>query len=147
MQAWSASCGGGLVLLNDAGPGSARGAGRNVLILGPCPETAAALAAWRGPPGPAVLSFAGSAGMLDEGPELAVERGGVLAAQIDLVVGAADSEPDRLVRWPPSRSSFSAAVIFCFISAFQAALGCQHRTRSTAVARQSQRHQPRRPGG
>ena len=86
--------------------GAPAGANRDALILGPRPDTAAALAACRGPRGSAVLFFAGSAGMLDEGRELAAERGGVLSAQIDLVVGAANSEPDRLIRRPSVKIVF-----------------------------------------
>jgi hypothetical protein len=85
-------------------------------------------------PGPAALACARLAGVLDEGRELAAERGGVFFAQVDLVLGAANREPDRLRRGPPSRSSSSATVIFCAIPASQAAIGYQHRTRSTAMA-------------
>jgi hypothetical protein len=36
--------------------------------------------------------------VVDEGRELPAERGGVLGAQIDLVLGAAQPEPHRLIR-------------------------------------------------
>jgi hypothetical protein len=39
----------------------------------------------------------GPAGMLEVGPELLAERGGVLGVQVDLIAGALEGEPDRLL--------------------------------------------------
>src|SRR5256885_6492438 len=49
------------------------------------PDTAAAIPACRGTAGPAALSSASLAGVLEEGRELAAERRSVLLAQIDLI--------------------------------------------------------------
>ena len=37
--------------------------------------------------------------VVDVGGELPAEGGGICCAQVDLVAGAVDSEPDRLIRW------------------------------------------------
>jgi hypothetical protein len=49
--------------------------------------------------------------MLDVGRQLLAERPGILLAQIDLVLGAAEPEPHRLPGRPPSRSSSSVTII------------------------------------
>ena len=44
------------------------------------------------------LFSAGPAGVFDAGDELPAESGVVVGVQVELVVGAADPEPDRLIR-------------------------------------------------
>src|SRR5215470_12489954 len=94
----SGSLGGGVVLLGHAGGDAPAVADRDALILRPGPDVRAALAAGRGPPGPAPRPPARLARALDEGRELPAERVGVLGAQVDLIVGAAEPEPHRLIR-------------------------------------------------
>jgi hypothetical protein len=60
------------------------------------------------PPGGAVAS--GLAGMFDVGRDLPAELAGILLAEVDLVFGAAEPEPQRLIRWA------SIKVIFEFDS-------------------------------
>ena len=57
-------------------------------------------------PGPAALRSSGLAGVFGEGRELAAERGGVLIAQVDLVFGAIQPEPYRLIRRAPIKIVF-----------------------------------------
>jgi hypothetical protein len=94
-QPGSGSLGGGVILLSHAG-GDAP-ADRDALVFGPGPDIRSALAAGCGPPGPAALPPPGPAGVGDERRELRAERGGVAGAQVDLVAGAAEPEPDRLI--------------------------------------------------
>src|SRR6266496_6328965 len=49
-------------------------------------------------PGPAARSPSRLAGVFDERCDLPAERRGVLGAQVDLVLGAAQPEPHRLIR-------------------------------------------------
>jgi hypothetical protein len=69
-----------LVLLDDAGGDAAAVAERDARPFRPRADTAAALTACRGPPGPAALCLSGLAGVVDEGRELPAERRGVLFA-------------------------------------------------------------------
>src|SRR5512140_3560239 len=89
---------GGVVLLGHARGDAPTIADRDALVLRPGPDVRAALTAGRGPPRPAPLPPAGPAGVLDERSDLAAERRGVLSAQVDLIVGAAEPEPHRLIR-------------------------------------------------
>jgi hypothetical protein len=59
----------------------------------------------------------------DEGGELAAESGGVRGVQVDLVAGATEPEPHRLIRRAVSRSSSKTTVIFVAIVASMAVMG------------------------
>src|SRR5689334_2037522 len=89
---------GGVVLLGHARGDTPTIADRDALVLRPGPDVRAALTAGRGPPRPAPRPPPGPARVLDERRELPAERRGVLSAQVDLVVGAAEPEPHRLIR-------------------------------------------------
>jgi hypothetical protein len=74
-------------------------AGRDATVFSPRPDTAGALPACCRPPWPAWLSLASPAHMPMKGASL---RPNVVAflAQVDLILSAADPEPDRLIRRP-----------------------------------------------
>src|SRR6266496_1642758 len=124
----SASSGGGLVLLDDAGGDAPAVTERDALVFGPRADTAAALTACRGPPGPAALSLPGLAGVADEGRELPPERGGVLGAQIDLVLCAAQPEPHRLIRRAAIQIVFEHDGYLRCHPGLLTTIGCLHRT-------------------
>src|SRR5262249_61131499 len=69
---------------------------RQAVLLGRGPDIPGALPAGRGPPGPARRCPPRPAGVLNVGRELLAERGGVLGAQVDLIVGALEGKPHRL---------------------------------------------------
>jgi len=103
----SAPCGRrGLVLRHDAGRDAPPLTDRHAVVLRPGPDVTAALTAGRGAPGPAHMCPPGLAGVLDEWRELPAERGGVLLAQVDLVIHAAEPETHGL------RGRSAAQVIF-----------------------------------
>src|SRR5579859_1004786 len=85
----------GLVLLHHAGRDAPMLADRDALVFRPGPYIAAALPAGPGTPRLAGLCPPGLAGVLDERHELLTERGGVLLAQVNLIVAAAEGEPYR----------------------------------------------------
>src|SRR5216684_1555447 len=87
-----------VVLLCQAGRDAAALTDRQALLLRPGPDVTAALTARCGPPGPAGRCPPGLAGVLKVGCELLAERGGVLGVQVDLIVGALEGEPYRLLR-------------------------------------------------
>src|SRR6266851_8979933 len=95
-SAWSGSFG-RLVLLDHAGRDPAS-ADRDAVVFGPGPDLATALPACRSPRSPACRPAPRLAGVLDERRELRAEGPGVLLAQVDLVIGAVEPEPHRLVR-------------------------------------------------
>ena len=74
------------------------------------------------------------AGMFDVGRDLPAEPAGILLAEVDLVFGAAEPEPQRLICWA------SIKVVFEFDSdplrhlASMIPMGYLHRTRSTVIA-------------
>ena len=74
-------------------------AGRDAMVFSPRPNTAAALPACCRPPGPAWLSLASPAHMPMKGASLRPNAVAFLA-QVDLILSAADPEPDRLIRRP-----------------------------------------------
>src|SRR5215468_214184 len=67
------------------------------VLLRPGPDTTGTLTASRGPPGPSRRCPPRPAGVLKVGRELLAERGGVLGAQVDLIVGALEGKPHRLL--------------------------------------------------
>ncbi len=67
---------------------------RDALGFGPRPDITAARPA-RG--GAARLAAPGFAGVLDEGRQLLAERGGILGAQVDLILRPAEGEPHGLI--------------------------------------------------
>jgi hypothetical protein len=93
------SGGGGFVLLDHAGRDAPAPADRDAVVFHPRPDVAAALPARCGPRRPAARTAAGLAGVVDVGRDLLAEGGGVLRAEVDLVVGAVEPEPQRLVGW------------------------------------------------
>jgi hypothetical protein len=106
MQRESGASGGGFILLNEAGRDAPAVADRDALAFRPRPDVAAALPACCGTPRPAARPPASLAGVLDERRKLLPERPGVLLAQIDLVLGAAQPEPHRLLRRAPIKIVF-----------------------------------------
>jgi hypothetical protein len=86
------------VPLDDVGSDAPAVADRDAMLFGPGPDGPAAPADGRGARRAAVaLPRRGPTGMIDERRELAAERGGVVAIQIDLIVGAGKAEPQGLV--------------------------------------------------
>src|SRR6266851_2819291 len=87
-----------VVLLQHAGRDTAALTDCQAVLFRPGPDITAALTADCGPPGPARLCPPGLAGVLKIGRELLAERGGVLGVQVNLIVGAVEGEPHRLLR-------------------------------------------------
>jgi hypothetical protein len=75
------------------------------VVFRPPPDLAAPLPPRRRSCRPACRSAAGLAGVLDERRELLTEGVGVLKAQIDLILGAVEPEPHRLIRRAASWAS------------------------------------------
>jgi hypothetical protein len=94
----SVPCGPGLILLGHAGWDAATVADRDAVGLRPGADVCAVLPANRAPAGPAGQPPASLAGVLNERRELLAEAAGVLGAQIDLIIGTVDPEPNRLIR-------------------------------------------------
>jgi hypothetical protein len=69
--------------------------------------------------------------VLDERRELPTERRGVLSAQIDLVLGAAQPEPHRLIRRASIKVVFQRDGYLLCHPGLPGAIGQLHRTRST----------------
>ena len=86
-----------LVLHDYARRDTAALADCDALFHGPGPAVTAALTAGRSAGTPAGRGSASLAAMLDIRRDLLAERGSVLLAQVDLVLGAAETEPDRLI--------------------------------------------------
>jgi hypothetical protein len=78
--------------------GDAPAADRDAQVFRPRLDTAAGLRLAAVRPGRRGYRLASPAGMLDEQRELVAKRGAAFLAQMNL--GAADPEPDRLIRWP-----------------------------------------------
>src|SRR5215475_13232638 len=91
------SLGGGLVLVQDTGGDAPPRADRDAGLLRPRPNIDAALPACRAAPGLPPRSPSRLAGTCDERCQPPAERGGVAGAQVNLVAGAADGEPHRLI--------------------------------------------------
>src|SRR5262249_60552924 len=89
---------GGFVLLDNARRDAPALADRDALVFRPRPDIAAALTARCGTHRPAALPPSSPAGVLDVGRDLPAEPAGVLLAEVDLVVHAAEPEPQRLIR-------------------------------------------------
>src|SRR5215467_7209637 len=68
------------------------------MVFRPGPDLPGALTTGHGTGRPGWLMPPGLAGMLDERRDLLAERGGVLLAQVDLIVRAAEGEPHGLIR-------------------------------------------------
>jgi hypothetical protein len=109
---------GRVVLLYHAGGDAPALAHRQAVPFGPGPDITRALAASRGPAGPAGLRPADPAGVLKVGGELLAELGGVLGVQVDLIVGALGCTLGRSLiavrvaaRWPGR----SPAIHFCSV--------------------------------
>src|SRR5260370_15821027 len=87
-----------VVLLQHAGGDAPALTDRQAVLFRPNPDIAAALTVRCGPPGTARLGPPRLAGVLKIGCEVFAERGGVLGVQVDLIVGAVEGEPHRLLR-------------------------------------------------
>src|SRR5690348_1910434 len=85
------------VLLQHAGRDAAALTDRDAVLLRPGPDIPGALTARRGPRWPPRLPPPGFAGVFDEWRELLAERFRVLLAQVDLILGPAEGEPDGLI--------------------------------------------------
>src|SRR5437773_1882405 len=92
----SVSSRGGFVLLHNTRGDAPAVAERDALVLRPRPDVAAAPTACLRTPRPAALWSSSLAGMFDVRSELLAQRRGVLLVQVDLVLRAADPEPQRL---------------------------------------------------
>src|SRR5438128_4666007 len=90
---------GGLVLLQYAGRDPAARADCDAVVFRPRTDLAAALPAVRRPQSPAGRATAGIAVALDERGDLLTEGAGVRGAEVDLILGAVESEPHCLVCW------------------------------------------------
>jgi hypothetical protein len=84
-----------LILLNHAGRDTPALADRDAAVFGPGADVGAAVAAGRRAGRAARRSAPGLAGVPDERRQLLPECGGVLGAQVDLIVRPA--EPNRTV--------------------------------------------------
>src|SRR5262249_60055739 len=91
---WFSGC---MVVRHHTGRDAPAGADRDALLALTRPDLADALTARRGACAPAPLPPVGLAGMRNERCQLLAERPGILLVQIDLVLGAADPEPQRLL--------------------------------------------------
>jgi len=88
-----------VVLLQHAGRDAPALTDRQPVLLRPGPpDITAALTAGCDPSGSASRCPPGPAGVLQIGRELLAERGDVLGVQVDLIIGAIESEPHRLLR-------------------------------------------------
>ena len=99
IRAASRSGRGGFVLLDNARRDAPALADCDAVVFRPRTDIAAALTARCGTHRPAALSPSSLAGMFNVGRDLPAEPAGVLLAEVDLVVGAAEPEPQRLIRW------------------------------------------------
>src|SRR6266704_3643546 len=115
-----------VVLLCHAGRDAPALANRQAVLLCPGPDITAALTA--GPPGPARLGPPGLAAVLNVGRELLAERGGVLGVQVDLIAGAIESEPHRLLRRAAGQIIFQDDSYFLGHRYLPTSMGCLHRT-------------------
>ncbi len=93
-------------------PGTPAFADCDAIVLRPGSDIAAALAARCGPCRPVSLSSPGLTAVFDEGSELLAECGGVLGAQVNLMLGALNLDCTVSSAGPPSRSSFSLTLLF-----------------------------------
>jgi hypothetical protein len=141
-QAWVRVVPRQLVLLDNAGGDAAAAAQRYALVFRPGPDVRAALPAGGSPLRPVPLSFARLAGVFDVEGELLAESTSAGGVQADLVVGASDPEPHRLIRGAASRSSSRTAVIFVAIVGLHAGDGLAARYRSPAMPRSSATRRP-----
>ena len=88
---------GRLILLHHTGRNAAALTDRQAVLLRPGPDITGALPTGRGPARPARLCSPRIAGVLYIGCELLAECGGVLGIQVDLIVGALEGKPHRLL--------------------------------------------------
>lgn len=105
----------GFVLLSHVGGDTTAIADQDAVLSRPGPDIAAALTSRRVSRRSAALSTPRLTSMSNVRRELLAQRGRVLLVQINLVLEAAQPEPDRLIRRPPDRSSSSATAIFVAI--------------------------------
>jgi hypothetical protein len=133
IRAGSRSDRGGFVLLDNVRRDAPALADCDALVFRPRPDIAAALTARSSTHRAGALSPSRLAGMVNVGRDLPAEPAGILLAEVDLVVGAAEPEPQRLIRRAPSRSSSSSTLTRCAIMASMVTVSYLHRTRSTAT--------------
>jgi len=89
----------GFVLLDNVRRDAPALADRDALVFRPRPDIATALMARSSTHRAGALSPSRLAGMVNVGRDLPAEPAGILLAEVDLVVGAAEPEPQRLIRW------------------------------------------------
>src|SRR5262249_53346928 len=129
----SASAGRGLVLLYHARGDPPALTDRDAVVFRPGPDVTGALAARRGPAGPARLRAPGPAGVLDERRQLLAERRRVPLAQIDLIVRATEGEPHRLVRGAAIKIVFQRDGYSLSHLNLPNCAGCLHRTQAKVI--------------
>jgi len=122
-----------LVLLHNARWDAPALADRDTPVFRPRADIRAALTARCGTHRPASLASSSLAGMFDVGRDLPAERAGILLIEIDLVVRAAQPEPQRLVCWASIKVVFEFDSDLCAILDCMLAMGYPHRTRSNAI--------------
>jgi hypothetical protein len=87
----------GVVQLGDARWDSSAVADCDALVFGPRPDTTAALTSGAGTAWLTAMPASSLTGVLDKRRELPVELGGILGAQIDFVLRAAEPELQGLI--------------------------------------------------